>query len=129
MGYAPGCLRAGPHAGPTMAPGTLRVPGGDARAARSARSARISTPITTVSTTIDTGHRPETHECGTLRTLLRRVPHSCANRGLTLGGKRPERDRTTTEAEARFRGREGKGQGRCRRRRVSARCSAERFMV
>jgi hypothetical protein len=55
--------------------------GGDARAAAPARADRTSKPGTTFITAITTGHRQETHECGNLRTLLRRLPLSRANQG------------------------------------------------
>jgi hypothetical protein len=64
-----------------VTPGRRPEPGGDARAAAPARPDRTTKPGTTFITAITTGHRQETHECGNLRTLLRRVPLSCANQG------------------------------------------------
>jgi hypothetical protein len=62
-----------------MTPGQPPEPGGSAWAAAPAHPDRTSKPVITFITAITTGHRQESNGCGTLRTLLRRVPHSCAN--------------------------------------------------
>jgi hypothetical protein len=46
-----------------------------------ARPDRTSKPGITFIIAITTGHRQETHGCGTLRILLRRMPHPWANQG------------------------------------------------
>src|ERR1700678_1871015 len=74
-------LRRFPGRSPAVTPRQPPEPGGDARAAAPARPDRTSRPGTTFVTAITTGHRHETHECFTVRTLLRRVPHPCANQG------------------------------------------------
>ena len=72
-------------------PGQLPEPGGDARAVAPARSDHTSKPGITFITAITTGHRQETHQCGTIRNLFRRVPLSCANQGQCQAEKVSER--------------------------------------
>jgi hypothetical protein len=60
-------------------------PGGDAQAVTPARLVRTSTPGTTSRTTVTTGRKLESKECGTLPSLMGRLPQPHANQRLKLG--------------------------------------------